>query len=157
MILDKEHIIHQDLHGKNILVNGPDYRIIDFGYSLCFNKTKNDYCYGATEKVDIHMTWRQHHIGKFGGLHPYLSYIDLKLGDYYNVLTTFGIPLSDYYKETTTDKFREDLPGYYESYTKETLPTKIMNSIMSPIQTKSKKRTKKKSKKNLRNQRSKYV
>ena len=36
MILDKEHIIHQDLHGKNILVKGSDYRIIDFGYSLCF-------------------------------------------------------------------------------------------------------------------------
>lgn len=148
-------IVHNDLHMGNILFkSSTNFRIIDFGNSICYGNFKHKYCEkqhklkkyshkkGFSGGYKQIAPWRSRQCGNKKGC----SKIELMAGDLWTLCYHFsdiGYMYNMSYKKYLEDKyyvngsklswekcaftFLQELPVIYKNFTNKTLPKKVID------------------------------
>jgi serine/threonine protein kinase len=129
--LHDEYIVRHDWNPANYLIDDKlDYRFIDFGWSFCFDGS--DLCYKPRDMIP---DWLLKSQGHMPNATDGCSFMDLKIGDFYNLyrgFMTFPEKMEFdklYEKEKTSSKFKTEFPNYYKEFTGGELPANIAKDI----------------------------
>ena len=141
-LMHKHDIVHNDLNHNNILVNPKtlDYKIFDFGLSICFGQYKHNLCEKIKGRIPylydagfsggyIQIApWRSKNCGTTG-----CNIEDLKLGDFWAICYKFypdKNKLRYYFEnERTSTKFKSVFSQIYEEITKTDSPPELIENL----------------------------